>query len=89
LRTNRPALQAPHRAWRNQQSISLEYRSEDGLERQAPIVAARYVDMEEGQLLLLWLRITDEDVELELGYDFDDDSGDEGDDDPDFPDYPT
>jgi hypothetical protein len=90
LRTfNGPALvERCHRAWRNQQSISLEYRSEDGLERQAPIVAARYIDMEEGQLLLLWLRITDEDVELELGYDFDDDMGDEGDDDPDFPDYP-
>lgn len=90
LRTfNGPALvERCHRAWRNQQSILLEYRSEDGLERQAPIVAARYVEMEEGQLLLLWVRITDEDVELELGYDFDDDSGDDGDDDPDYPDYP-
>jgi hypothetical protein len=75
-----------HRAWRNQQNINLEFRSEDGLEHQAPIVAARYVELEEGQLLLLWVRITDEDVELELGYD--DDFGEESDDEPDFPDYP-
>ena len=75
-----------HRAWRSQHTINLEYRSEDGLEREAPIVAARYVEMDEGQLLLLWVRITDEDVELELGYE--DDLGDDIDDDLDFPDYP-
>jgi hypothetical protein len=88
LRTfNGPALvERCHRAWRNQQPIYLEYRSEDGLERQAPIVAARYVELEEGQLLLLWVRITDEDVELELGYE--DDFGDETDDDSDYPDLP-
>lgn len=90
LRTfNGPALvERCHRAWRNQQTIALEYRSEEGLERQAPIVAARYAELEDGQLLLLWVRITDENVELELGYDFDDDLGDEGDDETDFPDMP-
>lgn len=88
LRTfNGPALvERCYRAWRNQQSIQLEYRSSDGLEHQAPIVAARYVETDDGHLLVLWLRITDENVELELGYE--DDAGDESDDDSGFPDLP-
>jgi hypothetical protein len=88
LRTfNGPALvERCHRAWRNQQSIHLEYRSSDGLEHEAPIVAARYVEVEDGHLLVLWLRLADEDVELELGYE--DDTGDDNDDDPGFTDLP-
>jgi hypothetical protein len=88
LRTyNGPALvERCHRSWRSGQSINLEYRSEDGLEHEAPIVAARTVELDEGQLLLLWVRITDEDVELELGYE--DDLGDDLEDDLDPPDYP-
>jgi hypothetical protein len=70
LRTfNGPALvERCHRAWRNNQTINLEFRTSEGLEHQAPIVAARYVELEEGQLLLLWVRIHDDEVELELGY---------------------
>ncbi|MEJ2711495.1 MAG: hypothetical protein P8074_28060 [Anaerolineales bacterium] len=81
LRTfNGPALvERCHRAWRNHQSIHLEFRTPDGLEHEAPIVAARYVEIDEGQLLLLWVRLNDEEVELELGYD--DDVGDDYDDD--------
>lgn len=81
LRTfNGPALvERCHRAWRNQQSIYLEFRTPDGFEHEAPIVAARYVEIDEGQLLLLWVRLNDEEVELELGYD--DDVGDDYDDD--------
>ena len=74
-----------YRAWRNKQTINLEYRTADGLQNQAPIVAARYVEMEEGQLLLLWVRLVDDQVELELGYE--DDSDEESDDDFDLPDY--
>jgi len=89
LRTyNGPSLvERCHRAWRNQQIIHLEYRTEDSLQNQAPIVAARYVEIEDGQLLLLWLRMANEEVELELGYD--DDSSDETDDDSGFPDLPS
>jgi hypothetical protein len=84
LRTfNGPALvERCHRAWRNLKPINLEYRSSEGLERMAPIVAARTVDTEDGHLLLLWVRLADDEVELELGYD--DEFGDE-DDDFDFP----
>jgi hypothetical protein len=64
-----------YNAWHNQHPMYLEFRTSDGLEHEAPIVAARYVDVEEGQMLLLWIRLSDEDVELEI--DYDDDLGDE------------
>lgn len=81
LRTfNGPALvERCHRAWRHKQPIHLEFRDSDGLQQQAPIVAARYIETDEGHLLLLWVRLTDEEVELELGYEDDfseDDNGD-------------
>ena len=87
LRTfNGPALvERCNRAWRNQQNIELEYRSEDGLEQQAPIVAARYVEIDEGHLLILWLKMVNDEVELELGYDEDED---ENNDEPNYPDIP-
>jgi len=72
-----------HKAWRNQNPIFLEYRTSEGLEHQAPIVAARYVEVDDRQLLLLWLRMADDEVEFELGYE--DDSGEEGEDDFDGP----
>lgn len=81
LRTyNGPSLvERCHRAWRKNQSIHLEFRTSDGTEHQAPIVAARYVETEDGDMLLLWVRLTDEEVELELGYE--DDYGDSEEDD--------
>ena len=87
LRTyNGPALvERCHRAWRIRQPINLEFRNEDGLQTQAPIVAARYVETEEGHLLLLWVRLNNEEVQLEFGYE--DDLGDGEDDDPSFPDW--
>lgn len=69
-----------NRTWRNQGSIYLEFRSSDGLKQYAPIVAARTLNIDEGQLLILWIRLTNDEVELELGYD--DDYGDDLDGDP-------
>jgi len=85
LRTfNGPALvERCHRAWRNQQSIHLEFRTTDGLEQRAPIVAARYVETDEGHLLILWVRLANDDAELEL--DYEDDYDDEDDTDVDYP----
>jgi hypothetical protein len=79
LRTyNGPALvERCNRAWRNLQTIHLEYRAEDGLEQEAPIIAARHVEVDAGQMLLLWVRLTDDSVELELGYDDDQDEHDD------------
>ena len=69
-----------NKAWRNQRDIQLEYRAMNGLNAEAPIVAARNLATDEGDMLLLWLRMPDDSVELEIGYD--DDFGDEtGDDD--------
>jgi hypothetical protein len=84
LRTfNGPALvERCHRAWRNQQAIPLEFRSSDGLIQNAPIVAARHVETQEGDVLMLWVRIAEDEAELEIGYD------DEGDDEIDPPDMP-
>ena len=75
-----PALiERCHHAWRNKQTISLEYRTPDGLPTEAPIVAARHVEIDEGDVLLLWLRLTDDDVELEMGYTSDTDDEDDDD----------
>ena len=76
LRTfNGPSLvERCHRAWRNRLSIHLEYKTPEGLQEEAQIIAARTVETEEGDLLVLWVRIPNDDVELEIGYD---DEGDE------------
>ncbi len=60
------------RAWQDQQPISLEYNSEEGGTLEAPIVAARWAELEEGQLLLLWVRLDEGQIEIELDFDFDD-----------------
>jgi hypothetical protein len=77
LRTfNGPSLvERCHRAWNRQRDIQLEYRAPDGLKAEAPIVAARNMETDEGDMLLLWLRLPDDSVELEIGYgdEFDDD----------------
>jgi hypothetical protein len=73
LRTfNGPSLvERCHRAWRNLKNINLEYRTSEGMQAEVPIVAARSVNTDEGDMLMLWLRLTDNGVELEIGYDDD------------------
>lgn len=68
LRTyNGPALvERCYRAWHEGQTMFLEFRSPDGLEQQAPIVAARTLSVDDGQLLLLWVRLNASDVEFEV-----------------------
>ena len=87
LRTfNGPALiERCNKAWRHQSTINLEYRSLDGLESYAPILAARAMDLDEGQMLLLWVRqeIDDADIEADLD-DPDDDLFDDPDEGPDL-----
>ena len=85
LRTfNGPALvERCHRAWRNQETINLEFRTSEGLEHKAPIVAARTVQTDEGDVLLLWVRLENEDAELELDYEDDSDADGDDDEDPD------
>lgn len=64
-----------HRAWRKQQVINLEYRNQDGIATEVPIVAARFSDSEEGQMLLLWVSLSEN--EFQIAFDFDDDGFDD------------
>ena len=79
LRTyNGPALvERCYRAWHNKSDIHLHYRNELGLEQMAPILAARNVETVDGHVLLLWIYLESDKVEIE--YDSgEDDSAEDG-----------
>ena len=65
LRTfNGPALvERCHRTWRQHETMYLIYRNEMGLEEKAPILAARTVKTDDGDVLLLWVRQESEEEE--------------------------
>lgn len=83
LRTfNGPELvERCHRVWKENGIMQLHYRNEMGVEEKVPIMAARSIETDEGQVLLLWTRHTPEDFE-----EFDDleDLGDDEDDEDDL-----
>jgi len=56
-------------AWHGGEEILLEFRANDGLTDELPIIAAHADDTEEGEILQLWVRQIREDVEFELKYD--------------------
>jgi len=62
------------RAWENQRTIQLEYRTPEGLSAEVPIVAARSMDTGEGDVLLLWVRFPDDSIEVGIDYGDDDDT---------------
>ena len=80
LRTfnGRALVERCHRAWSKQEPIYLHYRNEIGLEEKIPIVAARAVDSDDGNVLLLWVRreIDDLDLDEDDDIDIEDDSDD-------------
>jgi len=90
LRTaNGPALvERCYRAWHHRDPIHLEFRTTDGITQEVPIVAARATETDEGQLLLLWVRLPEDDlvVDFIVGDEDDDDDYDDDyyDDDEDF-----
>lgn len=62
-----------HNAWAHKLTMYLEYRDPIGMKKEIPIVAARAVDAENGNLLILWVRQDPEEFEeLEDDIDFDD-----------------
>ena len=79
LRTfNGPALvERCYRRWSQRQPITLQYRDKAGLEAEVPILAARSVETEEGQVLLLWLHIHRDNMDLEFKADDDDSTDDD------------
>ena len=79
LRTfNGPALvERCHRAWRKRDDINLEFRNPEGETMEVPIVAAHTTEYPEGQVLSLWVRLPQEDVEFEFDV-YDPKSGPDG-----------
>ncbi len=75
LRTfNGPALvERCHRAWHNNDAIFLHYRNELGLEEKVPIFAARATEVNDGQVLYLWIRRVAGESETETDSDDDQD----------------
>ena len=66
-----------HRAWHSLGSMHLEYRATDGMPRQSPIVAIRPVEVEEGDMVLLWVRLVGDEMRMALGLDDDQEYGDD------------
>jgi hypothetical protein len=70
LRTfNGPALvERCYRVWQSKSNIYLHFRNDVGLEEKVPIMAARSVETDDGGVILLWVRLKPEDIEIELGF---------------------
>lgn len=83
LRTaNGPALvERCYRAWHHREPIHLEFRTTDGVTQEVPIVAARATESNDGQLLVLWVRMPEDDLVIDFILD-DEDDFDEYDDTP-------
>lgn len=81
LRTlNGPELvERCYHAWNTLNPINLEFRSPDGNTLEVPIVAARSTESQEGQLLILWVRLPETEIEIDFLDDdeFDEDGEDE------------
>jgi hypothetical protein len=77
LRTfNGPQLvERCYHAWNEREPITLEFRSTDGMTLEVPIVAARSADGHEGQLLFLWVRLPESEIEIDFLYNDDFDEG--------------
>ena len=52
-----------HRSWNSRDNIFLHYRDKRGREQKVPIVAARAVDSDDGNVLILWVRLDPEEDE--------------------------
>ncbi len=71
---NGPALvERCYRAWKQREPIHLEFRSADGLIQRVPIVAAHYSQIDDADVLRLWVAVDNPDIEVD--YEFVDDGG--------------
>ena len=68
LRTaNGPSLvERCYRAWSRRDLIHLEFRANDGLTQEVPIVAARATETDDGDMLLLWVRLPERDMVVDF-----------------------
>ena len=77
---NAPALvERCYNNWKERNSCYLEFKTEDGLTREVPIVAARSTIVDEGDMLYLWVRFPADEIELAFTYedDLEEDDDDE------------
>jgi hypothetical protein len=60
--------------WQEKSTMYLEYRDRIGLTKQTPILAARTLKVDEGDLLVLWVRrdLHEEEMELDSDEEIDD-----------------
>ena len=88
LRTaNGPALvERCYRAWNRKDTINLEFRSTDGMTQEVPIVAAQAAETDDGDMLMLWVRLSERDLVVDFIVEDDDDDLDDDDFDDDFDD---
>ena len=63
------------RAWKQNQTMFLEYQDEIGLRKEAQIIAAQALSVEEGDVLQLWVR-RDLEESQQSDDDFESDDGD-------------
>lgn len=62
-----------HKTWAQNATMFLEYRDTIGMKKEVPIVAARAVDSDKGDMLILWVRRElEESEEPDIDLDFDD-----------------
>ena len=61
-------VQRCYNAWNNRVAMHLHYRNEMGLEETAPIFAARNLNTDEGDVLLLWVYLDGNGVEYEVDH---------------------
>ncbi len=55
-----------YRAWHSKITMHLLYRNEAGAEQTAPILAARNVPTDDGDVLLLWVYLDHQRIEYEI-----------------------
>ncbi len=91
---NGPALvERCFRSWKQKELINLEFKDPDGLVLEVPIIAARSTVSDEGQLLHLWVRLPESDMDIEFEFedseddDFSDDDYEDFDDGNDIVDF--
>jgi len=66
---NGPALvERCYRAWRQREPIHLEFRSADGLIRRVPIVAAHYSQIDDADMLRLWVAVDNPDIQVDYEF---------------------
>ena len=66
---NGPALiERCYRAWKANEQITLEFMTEGGLMIEAPIVASRWSEVPEGDILMLWLAMEEIEFEIDTGF---------------------